>query len=129
MDGENPNLYFSETDVILCVLPMFHIYSLSSILLCGLRVGASILIMKKFELVAVMELVQKYKITVAPLVPPIVVNVAKNALVEKYDLSSIRIVMSGAASMGKDIQDAFRSKIPNAFLGQVSTNSIFDIFL
>lgn len=73
-----------------------------------------------------MELVQKYKITVAPLVPPIVVDVAKNALVEKYDLSSIRIVMSGAAPMGKDIQDAFRNKIPNAFLGQVSTSSIFD---
>jgi 4-coumarate--CoA ligase len=118
VDGENPNLYFSETDVILCVLPMFHIYSLNSILLCGLRVGATILIMKKFELVALMELVQKYKITVAPLVPPIVVDVAKNALVEKYDLSSIRIVMSGAAPMGKDIQDAFRDKIPNAFLGQ-----------
>jgi 4-coumarate--CoA ligase len=76
--------------------------------------------MKKFELVAMMELVQKYKITVAPLVPPIVVDVAKNALVEKYDLSSIRIVMSGAAPMGKDIQDAFRDKIPSAFLGQVS---------
>ncbi|KAJ3693385.1 hypothetical protein LUZ60_008865 [Juncus effusus] len=118
VDGENPNLYFSEKDVILCVLPMFHIYSLNSILLCGLRVGAAILIMKKFELVAMMELVQKYGVTVAPMVPPIVIEVAKSKLVEKYDLSSIRIVMSGAAPMGKDIQDAFRSKVPNAFLGQ-----------
>ncbi|KAJ1697982.1 hypothetical protein LUZ63_006494 [Rhynchospora breviuscula] len=118
VDGENPNLYFSETDVILCVLPMFHIYSLHSILLCGLRVGAGILIMKKFELVPMMEWVQKYKVTIAPLVPPIVVEIAKSPLVEKYDPSSIRIVMSGAAPMGKDIQDAFRAKIPSAYLGQ-----------
>ncbi|KAJ4763384.1 4-coumarate:CoA ligase [Rhynchospora pubera] len=118
VDGENPNLYFSKTDVILCVLPMFHIYSLHSILLCGLRVGAGILIMKKFELVPMMEWVQKYKVTIAPLVPPIVVEIAKSPLVEKYDLSSIRMVMSGAAPMGKDIQDAFRAKIPSAYLGQ-----------
>ncbi|KAJ3698440.1 hypothetical protein LUZ61_002145 [Rhynchospora tenuis] len=118
VDGENPNLYFSETDVILCVLPMFHIYSLNSIMLCGLRVGAGILIMKKFDLVPMMEWVQRYKVTVAPLVPPIVVEIAKSPLVEKYDLSSIRIVMSGAAPMGKDIQDAFKAKIPSAYLGQ-----------
>ncbi|KAJ6713196.1 4-COUMARATE--COA LIGASE 2-LIKE [Salix purpurea] len=39
VDGENPNLYFHSEDVILCVLPMFHIYALNSIMLCGLRVG------------------------------------------------------------------------------------------
>ncbi|OAY75987.1 putative 4-coumarate--CoA ligase 3 [Ananas comosus] len=118
VDGENPNLYFHKDDVILCVLPLFHIYSLNSVLLCGLRVGAAILIMKKFDMVAMMELVQRFRVTIAPFVPPIVVEIAKSPLVDAYDLSSIRIVMSGAAPMGKDIQDAFRAKIPNAFLGQ-----------
>nr|ACF79275.1 unknown [Zea mays] len=37
VDGDNPNLYFREDDVVLCVLPMFHVYSLHSILLCGMR--------------------------------------------------------------------------------------------
>ncbi|EEF29200.1 AMP dependent CoA ligase, putative [Ricinus communis] len=118
VDGENPNLYFHEKDVILCLLPLFHIYSLNSVLLCGLRVGAAILIMQKFEITALMELVQKYKVTIAPFVPPIVLSIAKSPAVDKYDLSSIRTVMSGAAPMGKELEDTVRAKLPNAKLGQ-----------
>ncbi|KAF5456304.1 hypothetical protein F2P56_025802 [Juglans regia] len=118
VDGENPNLYFHSEDVILCVLPLFHIYSLNSVFLCGLRVGAAILLMQKFEIVKLLELVQKYKITVAPFVPPIVLAIAKSPDVHNYDVSSIRTVMSGAAPMGKELEDAVRIKLPNAKLGQ-----------
>ncbi|GKV00482.1 hypothetical protein SLEP1_g13159 [Rubroshorea leprosula] len=118
VDGENPNLYFHAKDVILCVLPLFHIYSLNSVLLCSLRVGAAMLIMQKFEIVKLMELVEKYKVTIAPFVPPIVLAIAKNPDIDKYDLSSIRTVLSGAAPMGKELEDAVRAKLPKAKLGQ-----------
>nr|UDM67002.1 4-coumaroyl-CoA ligase 2 [Crocosmia x crocosmiiflora] len=118
VDGENPNLYFKKEDVVLCVLPLFHIYSLNSVLLCGLRAGSAILIMKKFDIVKLMELVNKYGVTIAPFVPPIVVEIAKNPAVDNYDLSTIRTVMSGAAPMGKELQDKLLQKIPNATLGQ-----------
>lgn len=119
VDGDNPNLYFNSEDVVMCVLPLFHIYSLNSVLLCALRVGAAILIMQKFEIITLMELVQKYKVTIAPFVPPIVLAIAKSPLVDNYDLSSIRTVMSGAAPMGKELEDTVRAKLPNAKLGQV----------
>ncbi|KAJ4958288.1 hypothetical protein NE237_025399 [Protea cynaroides] len=118
VDGDNPNLYFHREDVSLCVLPLFHIYALNSILLCGLRVGAAILIMPKFEIFALMELIQKYKATVALLVPPILSAITKYAAVGNYDLSSIRIVKSGAAPLGKDLEDACKVKFPNAKIGQ-----------
>ncbi|XP_044463078.1 4-coumarate--CoA ligase CCL1-like [Mangifera indica] len=118
VDGENPNLYFHKEDVILCVLPLFHIYSLNSVLLCALRVGAAILIMQKFEIIPLAELVQKHKVTIAPFVPPIVLAIAKSPDVDKYDFSSIRTVLSGAAPMGKELEAAVRAKIPNAKLGQ-----------
>ncbi|KAL3532833.1 hypothetical protein ACH5RR_006354 [Cinchona calisaya] len=118
VDGDNPNLYFHKEDVIMCVLPLFHIYSLNSVLLCGLRVGAAILIMQKFEINALLELVQKYKVTIAPFVPPIVLEIAKSPVVDKYDLSSVRMVISGAAPMGKELEDIVRAKLPNAILGQ-----------
>ncbi|KAI3907073.1 hypothetical protein MKX01_027974 [Papaver californicum] len=118
VDGENPNLYFHSEDVIVCVLPLFHIYSLNSVLLCGLRAGAAILIMQKFEIISLMELVQKYKVSIAPFVPPIVLAIAKSPVVDNYDLSSIRTVMSGAAPMGKELEDTVRAKLPNAKLGQ-----------
>lgn len=118
VDGANPNLYFHKEDVILCVLPLFHIYSLNSVLLCGLRAGAAILIMQKFDIGALLELVQRYKVTIAPFVPPIVLAIAKSPAVDNYDLSSIRTVMSGAAPMGKELEDTVRAKLPNAKLGQ-----------
>ncbi|KAF0906125.1 hypothetical protein E2562_009116 [Oryza meyeriana var. granulata] len=118
VDGENPNLYFSKDDVLLCLLPLFHIYSLNSVLLAGLRAGSAIVIMRKFDLGALVDLVRKHNITIAPFVPPIVVEIAKSPRVTAEDLASIRMVMSGAAPMGKDLQDAFMAKIPNAVLGQ-----------
>ncbi|KAL5699234.1 4-coumarate--CoA ligase [Ranunculus cassubicifolius] len=118
VDGENPNLYFHKEDVILCVLPLFHIYSLNSVLLCGLRAGAAILIMQKFEIKHLMELTQKHKISIAPIVPPIVLAISKCPELDNYDLSSIRMIMSGAAPMGKDLEDTLRRKLPNAKLGQ-----------
>ncbi|KAH7564923.1 hypothetical protein ACOSP7_021160 [Xanthoceras sorbifolium] len=118
VDGDNPNLYFHSEDVILCVLPMFHVYALNSIMLCGLRVGATILIMQKFEINSLLQLAQKHKVTVAPIVPPIVLAIAKSPDTDKYDLSSIRILKSGAAPLGKELEDAVRAKFPNAILGQ-----------
>nr|AER42615.1 4-coumarate:CoA ligase [Miscanthus lutarioriparius] len=118
VDGENPNLYFSKDDVLLCLLPLFHIYSLNSVLLAGLRAGSTIVIMRKFDLGALVDLVRKYVITIAPFVPPIVVEISKSPRVTTADLASIRMVMSGAAPMGKELQDAFMAKIPNAVLGQ-----------
>ncbi|TVT99505.1 hypothetical protein EJB05_55116, partial [Eragrostis curvula] len=118
VDGDNPNISFVADDVILCSLPMFHIYSLSTIMMCGLRAGAAIVVMRRFDLAKMMELVERHRITIAPLVPPIVVAVAKSDRAAAHDLSSVRMVMSGAAPMGKDIEDAFLAKLPGAVLGQ-----------
>ncbi|XP_076904276.1 4-coumarate--CoA ligase 2-like [Bidens hawaiensis] len=119
VDGENPNIWIHNRDVLMCVLPLFHIYALSSILLCGLRVGAAILVMQKFDIMLVLELAEKYKVTIGQFVPPILLAIANNEeVVDKYDLSSMRMVMSGAAPLGKELEDAVRIKFPNAKLGQ-----------
>ncbi|XP_014507673.1 4-coumarate--CoA ligase 2 [Vigna radiata var. radiata] len=118
VDGENPNLYIRSEDVVLCVLPLFHIFSLSIVLLCSLRVGAAILIMPKFDIVKLMELVEKHKVSVAPFVPPMILAIAKSPDLQLYDLSSIRLIMSGAAPVGKELEDSVRAKLPNAILGQ-----------
>ncbi|XP_049365553.1 4-coumarate--CoA ligase 2-like [Solanum verrucosum] len=118
VDGENPTLFFHSEDVILCISPLFHIYALDSVLLCGLRVGAAILLMKKFDIVTCLELVQKYKVTIGPFVPPIILAIAKSPIVDNYDLSSVRIVICGAAPLGKKLEEVVGIKFPNAKLGQ-----------
>lgn len=119
VDGDNPNLHYRRDDVLLCVLPMYHIYCLSSVLVGGMRAGATLVVMQRFEIRAMMELVQKHRVTVVPIVPPIVLAIAKTPLVDNYDLSSIRTVICGAAPMGRELEDALRVKLPNVQLGQV----------
>nr|QGX89945.1 4-coumarateCoA ligase [Betula alnoides] len=118
VDGENPNLYYHSEDVILCVLPLFHIYSLNSVFLCGLRAGASILILPKFEIVSLLQLIQKHKVTVMPIVPPIVLAITKFPDLDKYDLSSVKMLKSGGAPLGKEIEETVKAKFPNALFGQ-----------
>ncbi|CAN1140179.1 4-coumarate--CoA ligase 1 [Linum perenne] len=87
-------------------------------MLCGLRVRAAILIMPKFEIGALLELIQRYRVTIAPMVPPVVLAIAKSSETEKYDLSSIRMLKSGAAPLGNELEDIVGAKFPNARLGQ-----------
>ncbi|KAF7079904.1 hypothetical protein CFC21_084068 [Triticum aestivum] len=118
VDGENPNLYMREGDVALCVLPLFHIFSLNSVLLCAVRAGAAVMLMPKFEMGAMLAGIERWRVTVAAVVPPLVLALAKNPVVEQHDLSSIRIVLSGAAPLGKELQDALRGRLPQAIFGQ-----------
>ncbi|XP_013587964.1 PREDICTED: 4-coumarate--CoA ligase 3 [Brassica oleracea var. oleracea] len=118
VDGDNPNLYLKPNDVVLCVLPLFHIYSLNSVLLNSIRSGATVLLMHKFEIGALLDLIQRHKVTVAALVPPLVIALAKNPTVNSHDLSSVRLVLSGAAPLGKDLEDSLGRRLPQAVLGQ-----------
>lgn len=121
VDGENPNLHMTSDDVLMCVLPMFHIYALNSILLCGLRVGAVIVLLHKFEIGSFLGAMERYKVTYGPFVPPIVLAIAKSEKTDDYDLSAVRMVQSGAAPLGKEVEEAVRAKFRNATLGQVNT--------
>ncbi|KAF0934699.1 hypothetical protein E2562_026445 [Oryza meyeriana var. granulata] len=118
VDGENPNLHMGEGDVALCVLPLFHIFSLNSVLLCAVRAGAAVMLMPKFEMGAMLEGIERWRVTVAAVVPPLVLALAKSTVVERHDLSSIRIVLSGAAPLGKELEDALRARVPQAIFGQ-----------
>ncbi|CAM8986769.1 unnamed protein product [Rhodiola kirilowii] len=118
VDGENPNLYLSHSDMVLCVLPLFHIYSLNSVLLCSMRAGSGVLLMHKFEIGTLLQQIEKHRVSVAAVVPPLVIALAKNTKVAEFDLSSIRVVLSGAAPLGKELEDALRSRVPQATFGQ-----------
>lgn len=122
VDGgdQNVHLYYHSGDVMLCLLPMYHIYSLVTVLCCALRAKSTVLIVRKFDMKGMLGLIEKHRVTVAPLVPPIAVEMAKTALGAEapYDLTSVRMVISGAAPMGKDLEDAVRERMPNAMIGQ-----------
>jgi acyl-CoA synthetase (AMP-forming)/AMP-acid ligase II len=102
---------FAEPDVIMAFLPFFHIYGMVVIMMFGVAVGGTIVTMPRFDLQEFLGLVQKYRATVLPLVPPIVLGMVKHPAVAQFDLSSVRLVFSGAAPLGEDIQRELAKKL------------------
>ncbi|KAI3906562.1 hypothetical protein MKW98_009470 [Papaver atlanticum] len=117
VDGENPNLYLESNDVVLCALPLFHMFAML-FSLCSLRAGAGILILQNFEIGSFLKLIQKYRVSVAPIVPPIVVELAKNPMAGSSEFSSIRAFLSGGAPLGKQLHEELKRKVPQAIVGQ-----------
>ncbi len=100
MDGLD---YFHHDDTLLCVLPLFHIYGLVVVLNMGLHLGSTIVIMPRFDLEQFLELIQKYRVTLSHIVPPIVLKLARDPMIDNYDLSSLKMIFSGAAPLGADL--------------------------
>jgi len=98
-------------DTLLCVLPMFHIYGMVVIMNLGLYAGATLVTMPRFELEEYLTLAQEHGVTLAHLVPPIVLALTQSPLVEQYDLSRIKTIFSGAAPLGEDLTRACQERL------------------
>jgi len=95
--------YFTGNDTLICVLPLFHIYGLVVILNLGLQKGATIVTMPRFELDQFLQAVQDHGVTMAHIVPPIVIALSNSPLVDHYDLSKLHTLFSGAAPLGETL--------------------------
>lgn len=76
--------------------------------------GLTLTIMPKFDLEKFCSIVQNQKITFSYVVPPVVLLLAKHPVVDKYDLSSLRMMNSGAAPLTRELVESVyeRLKIP-----------------
>ena len=104
----------SADDSILAFLPFFHIYGLTVILHQSMYKGFKCVVMPRFLLEDWCKFVQDHRITYSYIVPPIVLLLSKDPVVDKYDLSSIRMLNSGAAPLTHELVTALhkRTKLP-----------------
>jgi acyl-CoA synthetase (AMP-forming)/AMP-acid ligase II len=96
----------AEDQVIIAVLPFFHIYGLTVLMALSLSQGATLVMMPRFDLEQFLTILQDYRVTRAFLVPPIVLALAKHPLVDRFDLSALQFINSGAAPLGADLEQA-----------------------
>ena len=92
-----------HTQNALGLLPFSHIYGLVVTIHAALFLGDGLIVLPKFEMESFLGALQKYKISVLYLVPPIIimmVNAQKQ--LEKYDLSEVREIFTGAAPLGAE---------------------------
>ncbi|SDY40048.1 Acyl-CoA synthetase (AMP-forming)/AMP-acid ligase II [Modestobacter sp. DSM 44400] len=96
---------------IIAVLPFFHIYGLTVLMNQGLQWGGAVVTLPRFDLEQFLRVIQDHKITRAFVAPPIVLALAKHPLVDSFDLSSLRSITSGAASLDESLAQAAQDRL------------------
>jgi long-chain acyl-CoA synthetase len=108
---EQVRAWFPDADpgreVMMAALPFFHVYGLTVCLLLGVRLGAALVLLPRFNLDGVLAAIDRFRPTLFPGVPTM--YVAINNAVEKggHDLSSIKACLSGAAPLPMEVAERF----------------------
>lgn len=100
-----------EDDTLVCVLPLFHIYGMVVIMNVGLYTGARIVVMPRFDLETFLKVMQDYGVTLAHVVPPIMLALAQHPSVDNYDLSKLKTLFSGAAPLSEKLARACSERL------------------
>ena len=107
---------------VLSPLPMFHIYPFTMCLSALLRHGHTYVTMKRFDLQRYCELIHEYQVERSYIVPPIILQLAKMPPAgrdagQEY-LSTLRMVISAAAPLSTEIEEAFVARHPQCSIKQ-----------
>ncbi|HVM07939.1 MAG TPA: 4-coumarate--CoA ligase family protein [Acidimicrobiales bacterium] len=98
-----PVLESEDGETALAVLPFFHIYGMQVLMNGLLARGITVITMPRFDLEQALSLMQEHKVARFFAVPPMILAFAKHPIVDNYDLSSLKTIMSGAAPLGGDL--------------------------
>ncbi|XP_058465901.1 luciferin 4-monooxygenase-like [Malaya genurostris] len=97
---------------LLGLLPFYHVYGF----MLTLNVACNhypMVVLPRFEPDLFLRSIQNHQITMANLVPPLMVFLAKHPAVDNYDLSSLRAILCGAAPLSKHIEDQVLKRLPH----------------
>ncbi|MGW3149870.1 4-coumarate--CoA ligase family protein [Streptomyces sp. NPDC001177] len=103
---------------ILAVLPFFHIYGLTALMNAPLRKGATVVVLPRFDLETFLAAIENHRITGLYVAPPIVLALAKHPAVARYDLSSLRYIISAAAPLDARLAAACSERLGLPPVGQ-----------
>lgn len=102
---------FPSNHKLISPLPFFHIYGWLVSALYSVWQGQEVITMSRFDLEKFCEAVEKHRPNRAHLVPPIIIQLAKNPIVDNYDLSSLSMIVSAAAPLSKDTEQDVYTRI------------------
>jgi long-chain acyl-CoA synthetase len=112
MNADIPGRLFDvqPDDVVITVLPLFHVFGLSSILDVCVRFGCTMSLIPRFTPAAVLAAIQRDRATIFEGVPTMFADLLAYPDLGRYDLSSLRVAISGGASIPAPVLDAFEER-------------------
>ena len=94
-------------DVVITVLPLFHVFGLSSILNVCVRFGCTMSLIPRFDPATVLAAIERDRATIFEGVPTMFIALLAYPDLDRYDVSSLRVAISGGASIPAPVLDAF----------------------
>jgi acyl-CoA synthetase (AMP-forming)/AMP-acid ligase II len=111
-------LRLRQRDTTVAVAPFFHVMGFVVSLAVPLAAGATVVTLPRFDLERFLGLVREHRATVLVVPPPVVAALARHPVVDRYDLSSLELLVSGGAPLGADLQRAVAARFPGLAVGQ-----------
>lgn len=94
---------------MIAVLPLFHIYAMTCVMIASVLTGGSVVILPRFELRATLNAIRKYHPTIFHGVPTMYVAFNNAPHVERYGFKSLRVCMSGGAALPVEVRERFEA--------------------
>jgi 4-coumarate--CoA ligase len=113
--GEEP----PPPTVTLFPLPLFHVFGFM-MLLRSVAMGETAVLMERFDFIAALRAIERYRVTLLPGAPPLLVAMTKSEEARRRDLSSLQVIGIGGAPLGQEVAESFAAIFPNVDLVQVS---------
>ena len=101
----------TKDDTLLGLLPMFHIYGMITILHFSMIYGTTLVTLPNFEPESFLKTIAQHQVSVAHLVPPLILFLAKHPAVKPEMIDSLRCIMSGAAPLDEHTQKEAAERI------------------
>lgn len=108
---------FAPPSKILAVLPFFHIFAMTVCLNCPLTNGAPVIMMPKFDLKTLLGMVRRTKANVLPAVPTLTHAISNAPNLNKQDIASLEVLVSGGAALPNDLRRTF-AEVSDALLAE-----------
>jgi len=102
-----PDARTDGSEMFLAVTPFFHVYGMSSVMNFAVAVAGTLLMLPRFNTKEVLRAIARYKATTFGGVPTMYIAINNFPDVKKYDLSSIRACISGAAPLPHEVSQTF----------------------
>ena len=109
---------FAPADRVLALAPFAHIMGSVITLLGPLLAGATAVTMPRFDVDGFLEILERRRITVCAVPPPVMRVLAFDPRVERHDLSAVEVIACGGAPLAPALQEAVQRRFPDVRIGQ-----------
>jgi len=96
-------------DRIVGILPLFHVFAMTTVMNLGISSGMEMILLPKFELIQTLKLIGKLRPTMMPGVPTLFNAMLRHPHIGNFDLSSLEYCISGGAALPIEVKRGFEA--------------------